>query len=240
MPDSARGRRSARSAARSAPAPRPRTPSAARTATGAECTAANSAAAAPVPSCAHLQAFRPPRSLRRTAMLSIPSGDVSTCASVRHGRPRHRIGRAEQHHHRHAERRRDVRRAAVVADEQAAPAIRLFTCASGAFCQTSEVRERRSVVGRARQKHRLEPGYRAGVARPRGIAPPARSSPAPTRTDESRRTARDPARVAGEQLRARDLGPRHAQPEHRRGEMFRRVHRPSRLPESPAPAESCA
>ena len=79
---------------------------------------ANNAAAGPVPSCAHLLRDRRRRSLRRSQLRRSLEAMSAPASFGPPRRPRHRIRRSENHDHRNAERGGDVRRPAIVADEE--------------------------------------------------------------------------------------------------------------------------
>ena len=100
-----------------------------------------------------------PRSLLRHVMPSIASGIVSTCASVRHGAQfTGSLGP-------NSTTTGTPKAAAMCAGplslpmKSCAPAMRLFTSASGALWIHAELRERARVVGRAGQEDRLQPGF---------------------------------------------------------------------------------
>ena len=154
------------------------------------------------------------------------------------GRPVHRIAGAEQNHHRNAECRRDVRRAAVVADEQLRARHQALYLRQGRVAPDSKSCERRWNRRRAGQEDRLQPGFVPQVI---GDGKEALRGPRLLRRRREGMNhgvcARDRASArCSSSRRARDLGARHAHPEHRGSEMFGRVHADALPPKSPARA----
>ncbi len=165
--------------------------------TDAERRAASSAAAGTVPSCPHPQRFHGRERLRRRKCRRSTAA-VSTCDSVRQGAHVTGSDGPNNHHHRNSEGRRDVRRSAVVADEQRRARDQAFHPLSGAFFQTVKLTQ--TATHRRRGRPGTPASARLSRARPRQIAPPARSWRQPTRTDESRRSAAGPVEVRATSL----------------------------------------
>ena len=121
------------------------------------------------------------------------------------GRPGDRIGRAEDHHHGHAERRGDVRRSAIVADEQRRARDQALDARQRFVLQDAKSCERREVVVGSGQEHRFQVPTIARRLPRIAIRRPGLIGRRSEGMDHGVRS-RDPAAGSGKQFRARNLG----------------------------------
>ena len=120
-----------------------------------------------------------------------------------------------------------MRRSAVVADEQGGARHQALHVAPGARCGNTWNCARTALASSA------GPARTPAAARRSADGPATSTKPfdaarfcrPPTQTDAARRRAGSERRLSCDQSRARDLRSGNPQPEHRRSQMFRRVHR---------------